>query len=106
MTAPEFAQAVSRSGATCIIPCGILAGETETSLMMTHRPELAHVDRAKQQGGEDQKRLGLPDVYTAIWWYARFPNHYGGDGSAGTRDLGEALLNRQVDSLVRMISTQ
>jgi creatinine amidohydrolase len=63
------------------------------------------VDRAKEQSGEDQKRLDLPDVYTAIWWYARFPNHYGGDGSTGNRELGEAVLKQQVDALVAMIKT-
>src|SRR5215475_2076175 len=58
------------------------AGETETSQMMAALPNLAHVDRANQESGADLRRLKLPkDVYTGIWWYARFPNHYSGDGS-------------------------
>ncbi len=24
-----------------------------------------------------------------IWWYARFPNHYSGEGAAATKELGE-----------------
>jgi creatinine amidohydrolase len=28
-------------------------------------------------------------VYTGIWWYAKFPNHYSGVGAAATRELGE-----------------
>jgi creatinine amidohydrolase len=32
----------------------------------------------------------LPEgLYTGIWWYARFPNHYSGDGSLATKELGE-----------------
>ena len=47
------------------------------------------MDRAAAESGADQKRLDLPaSVYTGIWWYARFPEHYSGDGSAGTRELG------------------
>ncbi|HKF47298.1 MAG TPA: creatininase family protein [Terracidiphilus sp.] len=66
------------------------AGESETANMMIARPDLVHQDRAHQQSGADQHRLNLPDnVYTGIWWYARFPNHYSGDGAAATKELGE-----------------
>jgi creatinine amidohydrolase len=65
-------------------------GETETAHMLIARPDLVHLDRAGQQSGADQHRLSLPEnVYTGIWWYARFPNHYSGDGAAATRELGE-----------------
>ncbi len=66
------------------------AGETETANMLVARPDLVHMDRADSQSGADQHRLNLPDnVYTGIWWYARFPNHYSGQGSAATKELGE-----------------
>jgi creatinine amidohydrolase len=66
------------------------AGETETANMMVARPDLVHQDRASQESGADLHRLNLPDnVYTGIWWYARFPNHYSGDGSVATKELGE-----------------
>jgi len=66
------------------------AGESETSKMLIARPDLVHMDRAASESGADQARLKLPDnLYTAIWWYARFPNHYSGDGSAATRERGE-----------------
>jgi creatinine amidohydrolase len=66
------------------------AGESETSLMLIARPDLVHMDRATQESGADQKRLDLPNgVYTGIWWYARFPNHYSGDGAAGNKEYGE-----------------
>jgi len=66
------------------------AGETETSNMLVARPDLVHIDRADTESGADQHRLHLPDsVYTGIWWYARFPEHYSGVGSAATKELGE-----------------
>jgi creatinine amidohydrolase len=66
------------------------AGETETSLMLAARPDLVHRDRATQESGTDQKRQALPgSVYTGIWWYARFPNHYSGEGADGNKALGE-----------------
>jgi len=80
------------------------AGETETAMMLAHRPDMVHLEHAGEQSGSDQKRLqGLPDAYTGIWWYAKYPNHYAGDGSPATRELGEFLLNDQVDKLVKMI---
>jgi creatinine amidohydrolase len=66
------------------------AGEAETSLMLVARPDLVHIDRATEESGADQKRLSLPgSVYTGIWWYARFPNHYSGEGANGNKELGE-----------------
>src|SRR6201993_2737706 len=66
------------------------AGETETSAMLAARPDLVHMDRAGSESGADRHRLNLPDnVYTGIWWYARFPDHYSGVGSAATKELGD-----------------
>jgi creatinine amidohydrolase len=70
-------------------PFDMHAGEVETSNMLIARPDLVHQDRAAQQSGADLHRQSLPgSVYTGIWWYARFPNHYAGDGSAANKDLG------------------
>ena len=80
------------------------ADEVETSVMLAHRPDLVHLERAKNQSGEDQKRLeDLKDSYVGIWWYASFPNHYAGDGSAASRELGELYINSKVEQLVKMI---
>jgi len=66
------------------------AGESETAHTLVSRPDLVHQDRAGQESGADQNRLDLPrGVYTGIWWYAKFPNHYAGDGSVATTELGE-----------------
>jgi creatinine amidohydrolase len=80
------------------------AGETETSMMQVSRPDLVHMDRAKDQSGRDLARLKhLPTNYTGIFWYAQFPNHYAGDGSYAKPELGELLINSQADQLVDLI---
>jgi creatinine amidohydrolase len=80
------------------------AGEGETSSMLIARPDLVHMDRANQESGADQARLHLPDdLYTAIWWYARFPEHYSGNGALATKELGDYSVNAWVDSIVKAI---
>src|SRR6202035_954647 len=80
------------------------AGQSETSTMLISHPELVHLDRTSTESGSDQKRINLPaDVYTGIWWYARFPNHYSGDGSAATQELGKFQMNWWIDAVVKVI---
>jgi creatinine amidohydrolase len=80
------------------------AGESETSMSMIARPDLVHLDRATQESGADQARLKLPDgLYTGIWWYARFPNHYAGEGAAATRELGEFEAKTWINGIVQAI---
>jgi creatinine amidohydrolase len=48
------------------------AGESETSDTLISRPDLVHMDRAKEQSGADLNRQQLPpNLYTGIWWYAK-----------------------------------
>ncbi len=65
-------------------------GEAETSHVLISRPDLVRMDRAASESGADQDRLkDLPgQLYTAIWWYAKFPNHYAGEPSAANTALG------------------
>ena len=80
------------------------AGESETSHMMVARPDLVHIDRADSESGADQNRLKLPEsVYTGIWWYAKFPDHYSGIGSAATKQLGEFDQNTWSTQIVEAI---
>ncbi|PYO74562.1 MAG: creatininase [Gemmatimonadetes bacterium] len=81
------------------------AGESETSVSMIARPDLVHLDRAPQESGADQARLSaLPEgLYTGIWWYARFPNHYAGEGAAASRELGEFEARTWITGVVRAI---
>jgi creatinine amidohydrolase len=75
-------------------PKDMHAGEAETSHIMAARPDLVHLDRLGQESGADQHRQKLPDtLFTGIWWYARFPNHYAGDAAAANKELGEFDVN-------------
>lgn len=79
------------------------AGERETSELLFLRPDLVEMDSAKNQSGENQKRLAIPNVYTAIHWYASFPNHYAGEGAAATKKLGEFLTEHTVSNLANAL---
>jgi creatinine amidohydrolase len=79
------------------------AGETESSVIEYLRPGLVKPSYAARESGADQNRLDLPGIYTAIWWYARFPNQYAGDGSAVSAELGRVITEHEVDGIVRLL---
>ncbi|MGZ4879267.1 MAG: creatininase family protein [Candidatus Angelobacter sp.] len=79
-------------------------GERESSNMLISHPDLVHMDRASSESGADQARQKLPEnVYTAIWWYTRFPNHYAGEGAAANKELGQYQMNWWIDSIKKAI---
>lgn len=76
------------------------AGEQETSRIMAIRPDLVKLDRAGWEDGSDQKRLaGMPNLWTAVSWYARFPNHYAGVGAAASVEEGK-FSNEHITKLL------
>jgi len=79
------------------------AGEEESSMIYAIRPDLVYPERAASQSGGDRARLSVPYGYTGIWWYARFPNHYAGDGSHIDKRIGELLLESRSGQLVELI---
>lgn len=80
------------------------AGSDETSQIQAIRPDLVHPELASQQSGKDLRRLdSIPDQYTGIWWYARFPNHYGGESSAPNAEYGKQFNNQMAKQLVGLI---
>lgn len=79
------------------------AGERETSTLLYLRPDLVQMDRAATESGANQKRLALPNLYTAIWWYAGFPNHYAGEGAKATSELGRVLTEGGTLALTRAL---
>ena len=81
------------------------AGERETSTLLYLRPDLVQRERANRESGENERRLALPELYTGIWWYAAYPNHYAGEGAAATRELGELLTEHRIAAIVRAIRT-
>jgi creatinine amidohydrolase len=77
------------------------AGERETSTLLYLRPDLVRQERSDDESGKNQGRLNLPELYTGIWWYGSYPNHYAGEGSAGTAELGKLITDNYVESVVR-----
>jgi creatinine amidohydrolase len=98
---PEIAKKIKQLRKTTT---GGHADETETSMMYSHRPDLVHTDKAKEESGEDLNRLqGLPYFYAGIWWYAKYPNHYAGDGSEANKEIGDLIINSEAEQLVTLI---
>jgi creatinine amidohydrolase len=80
------------------------AGESETSHTLISRPDLVHLDRAGNESGEDRNRLDLPEgVYTGIWWYAKFPDHYAGNGALANKELGEFDMKAWSDDVANAL---
>ncbi len=81
------------------------AGNRETSILKAIVPNLVDTSIANTQSGADLHRLDNLDrrLYTSIWWYARFPNHYAGDGSKANAEAGEILLGNLVSKFTTVI---
>lgn len=80
------------------------AGEGELSMVMASRPDLVQPERSGQQSGENQGRLDLANgLYTAIWWYAAYPNHYSGDSAGANETRGRALAEQRIEAIVDAI---
>ncbi|MGI6073989.1 MAG: creatininase family protein [Fermentimonas sp.] len=80
------------------------AGNRETSVMKAIVPNLINTDEAGTQSGIDLERMRhLPHVYSGIWWYSSYPNHYSGDGTKANAEAGELILNNVVDQFVETI---
>ena len=80
------------------------AGENEAAMVMASRPELVHPERGGKQSGANLARLDLPaGVFTAINWYAMYPNHYAGDASGATAARGTALVDFTAERMAAAI---
>jgi creatinine amidohydrolase len=79
------------------------ADEVETSSVIAIRPDLVRLDQATTELGKDLDRLQLKNVYTGIWWYAKYPNHYAGDAKDAHKELGEVSLEQRGDQLAEVV---
>ncbi len=81
-------------------------GEREASEIKYLRPELLKLERSPDESGENQNRLKLPStLYTAIWWYASYPNHYAGDASFASLELGKLITDNTLNELITAIKS-
>jgi creatinine amidohydrolase len=82
------------------------ADEMETSMMRFIRPDLVKTEMAGTQSGQNQKRLAeVPFQYTGIWWYAQYPNHYAGDATKSSIELGKVVVESEAEQLSQLIKT-
>jgi creatinine amidohydrolase len=79
------------------------AGERETSTLLYLRPDLVKMNTAKDESGENLRRLSIPNVYTAIWWYSNYPNHYAGEGARASKELGQVVTENTIDLLIKSL---
>ncbi len=79
------------------------AGEAETSILLYYRPDLMRMDRAANESGVDQKRSELTDLYTPIWWYSSYPNHYAGEGDKATAEFGKFITDHEIASFIKAL---
>ena len=76
------------------------ACECETSISLANHAQLVRMDAVPGEPATSLDRLNVPGAYTAVWWYAKYPEHYAGDGRAGTAEKGEKLRELIVEDLV------
>ena len=81
------------------------AGESETSVLLYYCPDLMRMDRAADQSGANQKRSLTPDLYTPIWWYSSYPNHYAGEAAKATKEFGKFITDHEIASFIKALQT-
>jgi len=79
------------------------ADEMETSTMLAVRPDLVKMNQVTTESGADLNRLQLPNVYTGIWWYAKYPNHYAGEAKDASAALGQIMMEQRIKQLAEVI---
>ena len=80
------------------------AGESETSIMMAHRPDLVKMQAVGDRTGERQGRMDhVKAGLNGFWWYADFPEHWAGDARPASAEKGKALVGLQIEALAEFI---
>lgn len=103
LTADQRKEIQQTAGATDL---GQHAGLAETALMMYLQPGLIHTQTQDPAEGKDQKRLAdikKENLFTGFNWYASFPNHYAGDHSLASPELGKKIFDMAVANAVQKI---
>ena len=81
------------------------ACEEETSSVLGTHPELVKMERVPETPARPLGRMGsLPPTYSAIWWYANYPDHYAGDAHPATLTKGQTIIRLKADCLAQYIA--
>jgi len=102
LTDPELAAQIEARRRT---ERGGHSDEIETSRLLALRPELVKMEDVVRESGATQGRLkGLDQqVFTGVFYYADYPNHYHGIADEATRELGELIVESEVRGLVKIL---
>jgi creatinine amidohydrolase len=80
------------------------ACECESSVLMASYPDLVDLDKVSSSPGTALHRLSqMPANFSAIWWYADYPEHYAGDARSASVEKGLRLRQIKVDALAEYI---
>ena len=81
------------------------AGEVETCQVLNVRPDLVKMDRVPDKPARPLGRMDhLPPTFSAVAWYANYPDHYAGDARAATKEKAAKLIGLQADYLAQYIA--
>ena len=81
------------------------ACEDETSVTWANFPETARREAIPAEPGAPLGRLGhLPPTFSAVSWYADYPEHYAGDARAASVKKGKGFVRLRVETLAEYIA--
>ncbi|NML39594.1 creatininase family protein [Chitinophaga sp. G-6-1-13] len=103
-TDPEFLKEYQKRHTTDA-KTDLHGGESETAILLHYRPDLMRMPRASGENGENQQRSSLPGLYTPIWWYSSYPNHYAGDASKSTAGFGKFISDYEIAQFIKALKT-
>lgn len=79
------------------------ACECETSISLANHAPLVRMDQIGAPGQSQNRMESLPANFSAVSWYANYPEHYAGDARPATPEKGKRLQAIQVAALARFI---
>ena len=81
------------------------ADEMETSLMLALRPELVKMKDLAEPAPALERLAHIPNVMTAMNWYANYPEHYAGNAVDATEEKGRFLVDGFVNQIAAIIKS-
>lgn len=82
------------------------ACECETSISLFNHQELVKMDRIPKEEYLPKRNLAhLSNNFTGLSWYSNYPEHYVGNAKVATYEKGKELVELEVDSLAKFISS-
>ncbi len=80
------------------------ACECETSISLANHPQLVRMDQVTGIGESQDMLDELPGNFSAISWYANYPQHYAGDARTATSEKGQKLQAIKVKAFAKFIA--